>query len=334
MKKFIFFTLTGILIIAVSLFMLILATSYPVPEKAEEIIDEVLSSPLPDQIIGDTGTVNANGISIWYESISPSGKAKGTILLIMGLGGNAIEWPLYFIQPLVDAGYHVVRFDNRSTGLSTWTNKRFSIGDMLNDTMALMDALKINQANILGMSMGGIIGQLMAIEHPERVRTLISFMSSGHINDPELPSVSRITYLSLITTGIRHGVPRTEENIVKTTISVRSVLSPELSRQRMKALAEQSLFNQRFRKGFNPQAFILHTKAVRASGSRYSGLQNLKIPVLVIHGKQDPLIHVEHAIKTAQIIPNAELLLLEGMGHDVSPEHTPIMHEAILNFLN
>ncbi|CAN5278314.1 alpha/beta hydrolase [soil metagenome] len=334
MKKVLLTVFVVLLTILLSAIVFILAASYPVPEGAEEIMEEVFASELPNQILGDTGYAVSNGVNIWYENISPAGVPKGTILLIMGLGGNALEWPLFFTRPLVEAGYQVIRFDNRSSGLSTWPEEDFSLNNMAEDAMAVMDALEIEKAHILGMSMGGMIGQIMAIEYPERVETLISFMSSGHTDDPELPTVSRATYLSIMATGIRHGIHRTEKNIVRTTVSVRSVLSPDLSEQRIRALAEQSLYNQRYRKGFNTKAFIQHTRAIRNAGPRYEGLKNLETPTLVIHGKEDPLIPVEHGIKTAQVIPNAELLLLEGMGHDVSSEHAPLIHDVILNFLN
>lgn len=334
MKKILLTVLVVFITILLSVVIFIFAASYPVPEGSEEIIEAVISRQLPEQIIGETGIAKSDGIDIWYESIEPPGNTKGTILLIMGLGGNALEWPLYFVQPLVEAGYQVIRFDNRSSGLSTWPENDFSLKDMSGDALAVLDALGIEKAHILGMSMGGMIGQIMAIEHPERVRTLISFMSSGFTDDPELPTVPRSTYLSIVATGIRHGLLRNENNIVRTTISVRSVLTPKLSEKRIRTLAEQSLYNQRFRRGFNPNAFLQHTRAVRNSGSRYEGLKQLSIPSLIIHGKQDPLIPVEHGIKTAQIIPNAELLLLEGMGHDVSPEHTPPMHEEILKLVS
>lgn len=322
-----------ILSLFIILIILIFTTSYPLPDGSSEIIQNVFAKDIPSQIKGDTGRVQANGVRIWYESIQPVETPKGTILLIMGLGGNAIEWPLYFVDPLIEAGYHVIRFDNRGTGLSSWTDDSFTIEDMTQDALSVLDRLKVDKAHIIGMSLGGFIGQRIAIEHPERLVSLTSLMSSGYIDDPELPQVSKIAYISLITTGVRHGIPKTEKNIVESTVSVRSVMAPELSRERMLALAEQSLFNQRFRKGFNPRAFIQHTWVVRNSGSRYEGLKGLNVPVLVVHGKDDPLIPVAHGIKTAATIPGAKLLVLEGMGHDLSPEHSGGIHQEFFDLV-
>lgn len=333
MKRFLVFFFVALLAIFLAVVVFILAVSKPIPEGTEEIMDEVFSQALPEQILGDTGRAKSNNIAIWYESIKPPIPSKGTILLIMGLGGNSLEWPLYFVKPLVDSGYHVIRFDNRSTGLSTWTEGDFSLEDMKDDALAVMDELNVDKAHVFGMSMGGMIGQLMAVQHPEKVESLTSFMASAYIDDPELPSVSKSAYFSLMATGIRHGIIKSEKNIVRTTVSVRSVLAPELSSTRIRSLAEQSLYNQRFRKGFNPKAFIQHTKAVMHSGSRYEDLKKSSVPHLVIHGKQDPLIPVEHTIKMAQLTPDAQSLLIEGMGHDVSPEHIEIIHKALLDFI-
>ncbi len=332
-KKILKILLAILVAIFFSCLIFVFVASNPVPEKAEEIIRDVFSKEIPQQILGDTAMAASGELDIWYESINPKGTSKGTILLIMGLGGNAIEWPQYFVQPLVDAGYQVIRFDNRSTGLSSWVDEEFSLEDMALDAFAVMDAAGVQAAHVMGISMGGMVAQLMAIEHPERLQSLISMMASGYTDDPELESISRSKFLALIATGIRHGIFKNEKNIVRTTVSVRSIMVPELSEERIRALAEQSLFNQRFRRGFNPDAFMQQTKAVLSSGSRLEKLKTLKVPTLVIHGREDPLIPMSHGIKTAAVIPNAELVIIDGMGHDVSPEHMKQVHDAIFDFL-
>jgi pimeloyl-ACP methyl ester carboxylesterase len=334
MKKVLFIFLAGLGAFFIVVLVFVFAASATIPEGGEEIIEEVLISELPNQVVGDSGRVVSGEVQIWYESIAPEGKSRGTILLIMGLGGNAIEWPLYFTQPLVEAGYHVIRFDNRSTGLSTWTDEGFSLQDNAADAFAVMDVLGIKSAHLFGMSMGGMIAQLMAINQPGRVESLISFMASGDMNDPELPTVSHSCFMAIMATGLRYGIPNSERNVSRATLGVRNVLSPELSETRMKALAEQALFNVRFRRGFNSNAFVQQTRAVMGAESRLVALRELDVPTLVIHGKEDPLIPHEHAVKLASQIPNAQLLLLDGMGHDVSPEHTPIVHQALFRFLS
>ncbi len=332
MKKIFIIIFAFLFALFISMVIFILMASQPVPDNADAIIDEILSREIPQQIFGDTARVQSGDWEIWYESIQPEGPPKGTILLIMGLGGNALEWPLYFVNPLVEAGYQVIRFDNRSTGLSSWKNEDFSLPDMAGDSFAVMDALGVESAHVIGLSLGGMIAQLMAMKQPERVLSLMPFMSSAYINDPELPGISRTKFLAMVATGIRFGINRTERNIARTTIGIRSIFVPKLSDLRIRALVEQSIYNQRYRKGFNAEAFVLQTQAVTESGSRYNGLKKLTVPTLVIHGREDPLIPVEHGIKTATVVPDAELLLIEGMGHDIGPEFMDQVHAAILEF--
>jgi len=333
MKKILLSLLAIITALFFTIVIMVFAIAEPVPDTAEAIIEEVLSSELPNQIQGDTGRVAAGDLQIWYESISPSVESKGTILLIMGLGGNAIEWPLFFINPLVEAGYRVIRFDNRGTGLSSEVDTQFSIQDMADDAYKILDHLDVSFAHIVGMSMGGMIAQVMAIDQPHRFRTLTLFMSSAYLDDPDLPSMDMGKFVKFIATGIRHGVPRTQKSTLRSTIAVRKVLAQNLSETRMRTLIEQSLYNDKYRKGFNPNTFRLQSQALNNLESRYEPLSKLQIPTLVLHGTSDPLIPVEHGIKAASIIPDARLVLLEGMGHDLSFEHTEELHTAIFSLI-
>jgi len=334
MKKILLAFLAVISALFITLVIMVLAIAEPVPDRAEKIIDEVLSQKLSNQIQGDTGrVVGAEDLALWYESISSTAEPKGTILLIMGLGGNAIEWPLYFVNPLVEAGYQVIRFDNRGTGLSSYGGGAYTIEDMADDALLVLDHLEIEEAHIVGMSMGGMIAQLMAIDHPERLKSLTLYMSSAYLDDPELPGLDMKTFVKFIATGIRHGVIRNQRNVLRSTIAVRNVLTPDLSDSRIESLVEQSLFNEKHRKGFSAKAFQQQTEALDNLPSRYAPLSELEIPTLVIHGNRDPLIPVEHGIKAASIIPGATLLLLDGLGHDLSPGHTGNIHQAMFNLI-
>jgi pimeloyl-ACP methyl ester carboxylesterase len=113
----------------------------------------------------------------------------------MGIANDALAWPEHFIQPLVDSGFQVIRYDHRGTGLSDWIDRwdrdnPYSLGDMANDAIAVLNKLKINKAHVIGVSMGGMIAQTMAINHPERIMSLASLMSSGYIEDPNLEGIS------------------------------------------------------------------------------------------------------------------------------------------------
>lgn len=334
MNRFLLHFLAVLAAIFFTLVIFIISFAETLPAGSKEIIDEVMVSDIPNQIWGDSGRVASDGVEIWYESINPESEPKGTILLVMGLGGNAIEWPQYFISPLVEAGYRVVRFDNRGTGYSSWGDDEITIEDMTDDALAVMDGLAIESAHLIGMSMGGMIAQLIALNYPERVTTLTSLMSTGYTDDPQIPRISNSFVLSFVTTIIRYGIIRSERNMLKTTICVRKVNAVNLSDKRIRVLAEQSLFNQRENRAFNVTTFISQYEAISNAGNRYDRLKDLDIPTLVIHGKQDPLIPVGHGVKTAEVIPNADLILIEHMGHDIGPDHMEQMHNGIVDFLS
>lgn len=332
--KKLFFNITVIFFtVVITLAIFILSMASPIPSGTEEIVEEVLASEFPDLIIGDTGVVRSNAMEIWYESIMPSEEPKGTLLLIMGLGGTALEWPNFFVEPLVAAGYHVIRFDNRGTGLSTWTEHDFEISDMAADAVAVLDGLEIEFANVVGMSMGGMIAQQMAIDYPERVSTLTSYSSSANVGDPELPSLSNQAMVAMVATAFRYQIPNTEMSSIKSVMGIRKILANYIPEERKRSLVEQTIFNEQLRRRGNPNALVQHTQAIFRSGSRYDGLRKLSMPALVIHGKKDPLIPVQHGSKTASIIPDAQLLLIDDLGHDINPDYTEVIHEAIFKLI-
>lgn len=338
--KYIFKAIGAVLLTFIfSLLIIVFSAVPPLPERAEEIINNVINSEIPIQIHGDTGYAKSGDLNIWYESIEPVREKKGTIILIMGLGGDGLEWPEYYYRTYVDSGYQVIRFDNRSTGQSTWVknsseNYPFNLYHMAGDAIAVLDELKVKKAHVMGLSMGGMIAQVIAIEHPERVMSLTSIMSSADINDPELPGVSRSTSLSMVASGARYGFVPSEKNTSKLTISVRNVLAPDLSDLRIKTLAERIVFNMRHRSKYNLNAFIQHTRAIDLTPPRTEGLKTLKIPALIVHGIEDPLIPVEHGKKCAALIPGSESLFIEGMGHDLSTDKVWMIHKAFFDSIH
>ncbi|MFN6946532.1 MAG: alpha/beta fold hydrolase [Cytophagaceae bacterium] len=336
MKKFFWVALLTILTLFFGLFLFVFTLAPSLPVDADEIIEERIITGPSNLIKGDTGIVKSGDLEIWYEKIEPKDTVKGTILMIMGLGGDGLEWPLYFIQPFIDSGYCVIRFDNRSTGHSTWIDNQddehlFTLEDMAGDAIAVLDKHKVEKAHIIGMSMGGMIGQILAYAYPDRVSSLTSIMSSSYIKDPELPPVRTEMSLTLVAAGLRYGLTGKERGAMRTTIAVRNRLQPNLSTERINVLADKALFNERYRRGFHVNAFRQHNDAIRTSGSRIEKNKNIKVPTLVIHGTEDPLIPVEHGEKTASIISGAEMLAVEGMGHDISPEFTDSMHKRLFD---
>ena len=167
----------------------------PLPPNSDEIISQVLRSELPEIFSGQTGYAKSGDINIWYESIEPDESPQGAVLLLAGISSDAVAWPPKFLDALVAAGYQVIRTDHRGTGMSDWienwdSSNPYSLSDMADDGIAVLDALGVEKAHVIGVSMGGMIAQQMSIDHPDRVLSLTSIMSSGNISDPNLPPIS------------------------------------------------------------------------------------------------------------------------------------------------
>jgi pimeloyl-ACP methyl ester carboxylesterase len=293
------------------------------PPETDETIRRVLQAELPDVIQGQTGYAKSGEVEIWYESIEPKGTPKGTVLLIMGIGNDALAWPGYFIQPIVDAGYRVVRHDHRGTGLSDWIEDwdpahPYTLDDMARDGIAVLDGLGVGKAHVVGISLGGMIAQQIAISYPDRVVSLTSIMSSGYTQDPELPGLSIEIATEFAKLGIKYGLLGSEKSTIKMFVASQQLLmgDPPYALD-VQTISEQVLYNLRVRRGYNPQASQQHTAATLASGSRYEDLARLEVPALIIHGKSDPMIPIAHGEKCAQSIPGAQTLWVEGLGHDM-----------------
>lgn len=309
------------------------------PDDTDEMIEEVLANPIPELVKGKTGIVTSQGIRIWYESILPQEAPKGVILLIMGISNDALGWPVPFIQSFTDAGYQVIRYDHRGTGLSDWLGNYdkenpYSLSDMAKDGIAILESLEIEKANIIGVSMGGMIAQQLVIDHPHRVQSLTSIMSSGNIFDEELPPISSEVAVELIKVALKYSVFPSEKNMIKLHLASRIILSGETAQNlNIKELSEQVLFNIRKRKGYNPNVSTQHQTAVSISGSRYDNLKDLDLPTLIIHGTMDPFIPIAHGKKCVNLIPNADSLWIANMGHDIPNELIPFISNKIISIL-
>ncbi len=280
----------------------------------------------------------ANGIEIEYEEFgSPQSPA---MLLIMGLGAQMILWRDDFCRLLVERGFRVVRFDNRDVGRSTWLDHLgvpnimqamaaavsgqpfdapYRLSDMAADAAGLLDALGIAKAHVVGASMGGMIAQTLAIEHPERVASLTSIMSST--GEPGLPPPEPQAMSVLLAPQ-----PNTLEAAIERGVQVfRTIGSPKyFDEQEVRELAGKA-----FDRGFNPAGVMRQLAAILASGSRKEALANVRVPALVIHGRIDPLVPFAAGEATARAIPGAELLAFEDMGHDMPRPLWPSMIRAI-----
>ena len=269
-------------------------------------------------------TTRNGAVEINYESFGDDGAP--TVLLINGLGSQMTRWPEAFCALLTAQGYRAVRFDNRDTGKSTWfkPGDSYSLSDMAADGMAVLDALGVEKAHVAGVSMGGMIAQLTAIEHPDRVLSLTSIMSAtgaqGTLDPkpeagatltavPPDPSTSYEAYLD-------HGVASA------TTIGSPGYPWPE-GALRARVAAE-------YARAFNPTGSARQMGAIRGDGDRTERLGKLKIPTVVLHGADDPLVQLAGGEATARAIPGSELRVIPGMGHDMPPALYDIFLDAIL----
>jgi pimeloyl-ACP methyl ester carboxylesterase len=249
-----------------------------------------------------------------------------------------IGWDEEFYMALATRGYWVIRFDNRDVGLSTRFNEAgvpnilalmqgeaiqtpYSLGDMADDTVGLLDALEIDSAHVVGVSMGGMIAQMITIHHPDRVRTLTSIMSST--GDPGLPPPKPEAAAILVTPVSTDRASYIEQTVLTWRVLNGPVLPFDEERTRERA-------GRFFDRGLSPVGVARQLAAILASGSRKEALKTVTTPTLVVHGDADPLVPVEGGIDTADTIPGAELMIIEGMGHDLPPSVAPQVIEAIV----
>jgi pimeloyl-ACP methyl ester carboxylesterase len=256
-------------------------------------------------------------ITLAYEEFGDAGDPP--LLLIAGLGAQLISWHEPLCELLADRGVRVIRFDNRDSGLSTHIDRPYSLEDMAADAAGLLDALGIRSAHVVGVSMGGMIAQALAYEHPERVRSLVSLMSTtgeGAVSRPTPEAREALTWP-------RSTTPDEAER--RSLDWVRVVGSP--------GLFDEQLVRDRARAAFerdsDPTGFQRQLDAIYAARDRTERVREIKAPTLVIHGALDPLIPPEAGRATAAAIDGAELLVIEGMGHDMPPPLWPKLAEAM-----
>lgn len=285
--------------------------------------------------------VKTNGIEIEVESF---GQARDpAILLIMGLGGQMVLWPDDFCERLAGAGYRVVRFDNRDIGLSTKLDglgrppllrngiahtlrlpvrAPYRLDDMALDSVGVLDALDIERAHVVGVSMGGMIAQLLAARHVGRVASLTSIMSSsGH---RALPGPRFDVQLRLMKRPARLDREGLIAHGMQTWRMIGSPGYPETEADLRDKVARQ------IDRNVHPQGFVRQISAIMASGSRAPLLSQVRAPTLIIHGKADPLVPVAAAYDLKKRLPHARLEVIEGMGHDMPRALLPRIEQMIL----
>jgi pimeloyl-ACP methyl ester carboxylesterase len=274
------------------------------------------------------------GITLCYETFGE--ESAPPVLLIMGLGMQMLGWPDDFCRQLAERGFYVVRFDNRDSGRSTQTKGRpptagqllrrridpvlYRLGDMAQDAAALLRELGLEPAHVVGASMGGMIAQTLAAEHPAAVRSLVSIMSNTGSRWSGQPSLAIYRYFL-------SAAPEDREGYIERTVKVFTAIGSRglpQDTERHRDIAARS-----WDRGFDPAASGRQLGAIIASGNRTAKLRSIAAPTLVIHGSKDPMVSRSGGVATTRAIPGARMLTITGMGHDLPAAAWPQILDAI-----
>jgi pimeloyl-ACP methyl ester carboxylesterase len=283
----------------------------------------------------------STGLELHYETLGSP--ADPPLLLVMGYGSQLIAWPRGFSELLAAGGRFVIEFDNRDSGLSTKLDGvavdpgavigaagagdldrarslvPYTLSDLAEDCVAILDSLEIGRAHVLGASMGGMIAQQLAIEHPERLLSLVSMMSTT--GEPEFGQPSPEALEALLAPS-----PTQRDAYIASAAKGMIWASRRYGDPaRLEALAAES-----YDRCFYPEGVTRQLTAMLATGSRAEGLRALEVPTLVIHGLDDTLIPADGGERTAELVPGAKLMLVEDMGHDRPEPLWPLLTEAVL----
>ncbi len=282
---------------------------------------------------------NVNNIEIEYDTFGdPSAKP---LLLVMGLGGQMIAWLDELCETFAKFGFYVIRFDNRDVGLSTKFEEAdtpdleeitkayeqgqtikapYSLEDMADDAMGVLDDLNIDKAHILGASMGGMIAQIIAFRHPSRTLSLTSIMSTT--GNPDLPQPKQELMQELYKPPPEEREACIDHMVERGRLIYGSYPYKESQAREISAKA--------YDRCHYPQGVLRQILAILTNGNRKPKLASIKVPTLIIHGRVDPLVPFEGGVDTAEAIDDAELLIIDGMGHSLPPEVVPQVFQAVL----
>lgn len=285
-----------------------------------------------------SGRAQIGDIALAYDRFGTTG---APLVLIMGIGAQRIMWDDSLCSALVDHGFTVVRFDHRDIGESTRLQAPvphpgralvrrlvgapiaapYTLSDMASDVAGLIGALGFGSAHVVGASLGGMVGQHLAIEHPARVRSLVSIMSS--------PGARRYVPEPRALRALFGPAPRTAEQAAAYTEQVFEVLGSHMFRSEDDRARLRQLGALAYARGLSPRGFLRHFAATLASGDRRRGLRTTSVPTLVIHGSRDPMFPLAAGRAVANLMPRATWLPIAGMGHDLPSALWPVLVSAI-----
>lgn len=286
-------------------------------------------------------TTRVDDIEVYFDDLGTVGDP--TVLLVSGLGAQCLVYDDEFCELLVGSGYRVIRFDNRDVGLSTHldgapadaltavvaaasgepVDAAYTLSDMAADAVGLLDALDLGAVHVAGASMGGMIAQTLAIEHPERVLSLTSIMSTTGEHEVGSPDPEVLGALMSIMTPQSTRAARIDNGVELARI----IGTPDVSDER-RVRERTARFVDR---SYDPDGTARQLIAITASGSRAEGLVDVEVPTVVLHGDRDRLVDISGGRRTAELVPGAEFRPLEGMAHDLPPVYWDRMVAGVVD---
>jgi pimeloyl-ACP methyl ester carboxylesterase len=247
-----------------------------------------------------------NGIEIYYETFGD--RSDPPLLLVNGLGSQCINYDEHWCEKFVERGVHVIRFDNRDTGLSSKLDGcDYTLRDMAGDALAVLDAAGVGRAHVMGLSMGGMIVQRLAIDHPERVLSMTSVMSRTGEAEYGQSSPEALAILT-------RKPAKSRDEYIEQQVAAHGVYGSKPEWIDEDFLRERAA--RAYDRCFNPAGVARQMQAVGRDGDRSAELRALKVRTLVMHGDRDTLIDASGGRRTAELVPGARYVEIEGMGHD------------------
>jgi len=315
----------------IGLFAIYLFIDPDLPNHTDQVIAEITNKKIPELVDGETGYAKSGSVNIWYQinNKSINNKSinnKGTVLLINGFKEPSTSWNQTFIKSIIDAGYRVVRFDNRDVGFSDWIenwdkSNPYTIEDMMADAIAVLDQNGIEKFHVVGYSMGGYIAQRIALTYPNRVLSLTALSSTAYLYDKGHPETDSMP-LSLIKLLLRFKLIGDNKSGLKVYFKAYQIANGNDSYDMdLNLLGERGLYEFRKRRGFNFNAEKQQRAAMKNSRSIYNELSNIKIPALIVHGNKDPFTSFELAKKYSEKIENSKKIWIEGAGHVITNDY-------------
>jgi len=293
------------------------------------------------RIVTGMATADLGNVSIEYE-ITGEGEP---LLLVMGLSCQLIHWPDEFVESIASRGFQVIRFDNRDIGLSTkfagepvgigrtlaslvsrrLARSEYLLADMADDAARLLDHLGIDAAHVVGVSMGGMIAQSIAIGHPHKVLSLTSIMSNTGDRRYGRPTTALMRRMP----GLMGGAPDNEGKITPEILANGIEIGRLISGPHFNEAEERTMIQRAFDRSYSPAGTMRQVMAISASPNRTKALHKVAVPTLVIHGLADPLVQPSGGIATSRAVPGSRLLMFPDMGHDLPRSRWDEIIEAI-----